>query len=307
MILVIDDDKHYADDMAELITSQGYSVHPVHSASAALALLKRPREEPECIILDIMMPHGKEYSAAATEHGRYTGMQLLASIRGVLPYVPVFITTVLRDEHVLSWLREQKNCQLFQKPFRCEMLLNELDKVLGRLGTRLTDRLRRCQRGRKHFREYEGVCVDVLHFLFVPPVPGVISQARTADGHEIRDAILLNAGTSGFWADMRAEFDGKNIPCEFKNYREPIGASEVQQIRLRLDKPSLGRFGLLFSRVRPSDSAYLEQRHAYAGTPRKLILLLDDALVVEMIRVKDSGRPPDSVLQRLKTQFEISY
>jgi len=307
MIVVIDDDKQYAKSLVKLINSRGHSARCAFTASKALTLVKSSPNNVDCIILDLMMPHGREFSSSATSRGRYTGMQLFTSIRSLLPKVHIFVTTIIRDAHILKWLKDQYRCQVWLKPFDIDDLMNEIDKALFQLGSRLIDRIRKCPPGRKYFYVYEEICVDTLNFLFVPPLPNVLIQARTANGSEIRDAILVNYGASGFWGDIRREFGSNNIPCEFKNYREQIGAKEVQQMRLRLDRPSIGRFGLLFSRLPAAKPALREQRDAYAATPRKLILLLHDAAVIDMIKAKDADNLPETILQKLKTEFEVSF
>ncbi len=305
MIVVIDDEREYADSLVALIRYHGYHAVALYNTTEVLSFLKKSAKQVECIILDIMMPPGKEYSELATNKGRYTGMQLFASIRHIAPKVPVFINTIIRDRPILEWLKNQDLCQLWLKPSDSSELLAEIDKVLSKIGTRLIDRLKACKPGRKSFRIYEQICVDILKYLFVPPLLDILTQSRTLDGHEIRDAILINSDVSGFWTHVQREFDSNNIPCEFKNYNKPITAIEVHQLRIRLEKTSLGRFGLLLSRYPPGKSACIEQRNAYHATPKKLIIFLDDNLIIEMIKAKEKGTKPETVLQRIKTQFEL--
>ena len=305
MILVVDDDADYANAVAGILRERGYAVATATSASAFLGVIEEPGAAVDCVILDIMMPCGDDYSETATADGKYTGMQLFASLRSRLPNVPVFVTTVIRDSHILGWLDGQTNCQVFLKPFDMSKLVRDVENILHRLGPSLLRRLADCAPGWSHFRQYEDLCADALEFLFVPPLPDITLQSRTEDGHEIRDAVLLNHGTAGFWGEVRTEFGCNNIPCEFKNYREPIGTREVQQLRIRLDKPSLGRFGLILSRMPPSEPARIERRNAYVASPTKLMLFIDDDTLVEMVRVKSHGDHPERILQRLKTDFEL--
>lgn len=307
MILVIDDDRPYADSIAEAMKLRGYEAISVYTTSSALSCIKDPATTIDSIVLDIMMPAGSPYSQTATGRGRYTGMQLFATIRAVLPDVPIFVTTILRDEHIIRWFMSQRKCNVCLKPFHLDDLLAEIDKALARRGKALAEHLRRCPPGWDNYREYEALCVDILRFLFVPPLPDIVTQARTANSHEVRDALLVNHTAGGFWAQIRREFASNNVPCEFKNHRRPIGAREARQMRIRLDKPSLGRFGMVLSRLPAGGSARKEQRNAYTASPRKLILFLDDATLEKMMRNKDGGDPPEAVLQELKTQFEVEF
>ena len=307
MILVIDDDKQFASALTALIEKAGNAALAVHTTGDAMKVLHDSGSEVQCVILDIMMPSGEAYSRSATADGRYTGMQVFTSIRALLPEVPVLITTVLRETHVIEWFRSQYRCQVWLKPFAYSELVKEIDKTTSLGGKKLTTRLQACPTGWDNFRDYEEICVDVLRYLFVPPLPAVLVQSRTRDQHEVRDAVLPNFGAGGFWAEIRHEFGSKNIPCEFKNYSKQIATREARQIRVRLEKPTLGRFGLLVSRQPAGEGALMEQRDAYIARTRKLFLFLDDALIIEMIQHKDSGRKPEDILQRLKTEFELNF
>ncbi len=305
MILIIDDHRPFAESLADALVTHSYSVKATFNTKSALEALKNYSQSLECIILDVMMPPGQAFSPEATGHGKFTGMQMFASIRSVLPEIPIFIITHLRDRHIIEWFEKQVRTQVWLKSFEAERFLTEIDKVLKTLGPRLIQRLKKCKPGREDFKQFENICVDILKYLFVPPLPDVFAQVATRDRHEIRDAIMVNYGAPGFWAEIRDEFSSKNIPSEFKNYAEPIGIKEVQQLRIRLDKPGLGRFGLLISRRPPSKAAKIEQRNSYASNPQKLILFLDDTVMIEMINKKHEGGDPSNILQYLKTDFEL--
>lgn len=56
----------------------------------------------------------------------------------------------------------------------------------------LVNRLDSCPIGEKGWREFEDLCVEILEFLFVPPLVKPISQSRTYSGTNRRDAVFPN-------------------------------------------------------------------------------------------------------------------
>ena len=115
MVLIIDDDKSYANMIAALDSRRGYSGYPLYSVARAIDTIKANLRDVECVILDIMMPPGRLYSLDATKEGRYTGVQVFATIRTMLPKVPIFITTVIRDANIIELFEREHLCQLWLK------------------------------------------------------------------------------------------------------------------------------------------------------------------------------------------------
>lgn len=65
-ILVVDDDPHIVDILAELLTDEGYAVRRAHDGQAALDEIRR--ESPALIVTDVMMP--KLDGVSLTKHLR---------------------------------------------------------------------------------------------------------------------------------------------------------------------------------------------------------------------------------------------
>ncbi|MDQ1355148.1 MAG: hypothetical protein QG657_5458 [Acidobacteriota bacterium] len=146
----------------------------------------------------------------------------------------------------------------------------------------------------------------IIEYLFVPPLRRVLPQSRRADGRIIRDAVMPNNAPTYFWNSIRLELNAKHIVVEFKNYAEAIGKPEVLQLREYLARKTIGRFGLLVSRVPPSKAAIIAQRDSYSDQDC-LILFINDNDLLEMINLRRSGRDPAIVLQKMKEEFELSY
>lgn len=140
----------------------------------------------------------------------------------------------------------------------------------------------------------------------MPPFKNVIEQSRTEAGDTRRDAVLPNNQYSGFWQLIRNEFDSRHIVCEFKNYFTKTSKAQLNQLRIYLSKPTVGRFGLLFVRHTPSLHLLAARRRAYEES-RILILILSDELVMQMLKIRAFTGHPEDILENLKIQFELSY
>lgn len=307
MILIVEDDPHLADRLRRGISDLGLRVETEANPGDALATFGRlARQGLELVVLDVIIPPDESFNATVTAGGRITGIQLLNSFRAIHRSLPIVLFTASTDHNVLEVAERDPSTHLVHKSRGLDPLLGEIRAILGGAGPLLAARLRSCEPGRRDSPQYERLMVDCLEYLFVPPLPEVLSQVRTASGHEVRDAVLPNYSASGFWEEVQREFESRNIVCEFKNYRNRLPIAAMEQLRVRLDKPALGRFGMLFSRIGPGVAALQAQRDCYSALPSKLVLLLGDEEVLEMIELRQAGEDPSQVLQRQKTALELS-
>jgi hypothetical protein len=172
-------------------------------------------------------------------------------------------------------------------------------------GKDLLDRLERCPSGTSAWKDYEDICCDLLRFLFVPPFRDVMRQVRTADAHDRRDAVLPLDHQAGFWHGVRLEFGCSQVICEFKNAARMIDKSALNQIRVYLSNPAVGRFGLFFHRKPASTSLRKAQQQAYSLS-RIAILLIDDVVVRTLVFARSFLGSPDFVLERQKALLATS-
>jgi hypothetical protein len=220
---------------------------------------------------------------------------------------------VLARELALQVKRLRLSPASFLGVARCvEPIVNHLVPAWSTMAQRLQRamelrlQLVRLPPGEKFWRNYEEICTKILRFLFLPPFRTVMTQTRSADGHERRDAILPNNSYEGFWAALRAEFDSRHIICEFKNTVSSADKEDLQQLRIYLSKPTIGRFGLMFVRKPPKESLKRAQREAYEQH-KILILILDDSRVVDLMYFRCFLGGAEEVLEREKVLFEVEY
>ena len=119
-IAVVNDDTAFLDLMAELLTEEGYEVHPFRETKAAYQGVHNLR--PDAIILDVRMEND------------VAGWQLLEYFKldPALSTTPVVVCSA--DIHALqerSLHLQSKGCEILAKPFDLNDLLALLSKVLG--------------------------------------------------------------------------------------------------------------------------------------------------------------------------------
>src|SRR6185295_11921992 len=117
-ILVVDDNEDVAHITASFLTAKGYEVETALDGARALELIAA--RAPDCILLDIMMPH-------------MSGIEVLNRLkeRPETSSIPVILVTAKsRDEDVLSGYKEGADYYI-TKPFSAQQLLYGVRLVLG--------------------------------------------------------------------------------------------------------------------------------------------------------------------------------
>lgn len=170
-------------------------------------------------------------------------------------------------------------------------------------------RLRDCPSGREGWKEYENVCIDILKFLFVPPLKLPKIQSRTESGLDIRDAIFPNRSGNENWRFIREDYDGKYILFEFKNYTPDIGLDlgkdDVNQVKNYLYQ-TIGRLGVICSPKKPSTNGVQARRMAYIEE-KKLIIFLSNDDLIEMMMRKYRNEDPSDIIVDLIDEFNLSF
>lgn len=178
----------------------------------------------------------------------------------------------------------------------------ELPTPLDPRAQELIARLEALPPGRDTFREFEDLCVEILNYAFFPllGVPSV--QSRSEDGLDIRDAVFPIASDHAFWQEIKRTCTTRFMVAEFKNYSEGVRQREVESIQQYLYSKAMRMFGVLCSRNQPSDSALLARRRAWVEAD-KLILLLSDDELKDLVRAKSYGEDPTDVLDAQLGEF----
>jgi len=191
-------------------------------------------------------------------------------------------------------------------PFLKAKLKNKEVDIRIYQAQKLLLKLKKCPKGIKGWRQFEDICVNIIDFVFRDSFRNfkIKSQSRTYNNIDIRDAIVQNTGKD-FWEELRLDYDAKNIVFEFKNLTKKIGKDELIQISDYLSKESLGKVGIIFSREGLSESGAEKQRSLLADA-KKLVLVLAENDIVDLVNKKLRNEDPEKVLEVLKFYLEIS-
>ena len=169
----------------------------------------------------------------------------------------------------------------------------------------LVEKLTTCPPGRDHWKLFEDVCIEILTFLFVPPLRQPIIQPRTYSGIDRRDAVFPNREDTGdlIWAKIRRELNARMILFEFKNYNTcEIGKNEVQQTSNYMTEP-MGRLSILCTNKKPNNQAHIKRNTLYSSD-KKVILFITPDKLEEMLYIKERGEDPADLLM---DEIELFY
>jgi hypothetical protein len=174
--------------------------------------------------------------------------------------------------------------------------------------TELRRRLAECPAGRSGWKEFEDICIEILRFLFVPPLNEPLIQPRSYSGIDRRDAVFPNRNieSSNNWGHLYKELQARMILFEFKNYNtEEIGKDETNQTRNYMKQP-MGRLGIICCNQTPNDAAHIK-RNSIFSEEGKVILFVTVEHLKEMLLIKERGEDPSDLIMDLIEAFYVQH
>lgn len=170
----------------------------------------------------------------------------------------------------------------------------------------LQERLDALPSGRTGWAAYEELCLEIANFIFRPACRRIYAQARTGSGLQRRDLVIPNTSSGTFWRSVREQLGAKNLVIELKNLSSRPSGGVLNQLRVYLDKPTIGKFGMLWVRRTDGGTWAQAQRDAYAERGH-LILVMDDRSLRDAMLCRAFFGTVDLLLEDLKVQFEVGY
>ena len=169
----------------------------------------------------------------------------------------------------------------------------------------LVEKLHSCPAGADGWKQFEDVCIDILCYLFVPPLTKPVIQPRTYSGIDRRDAIFPNRNfdSNNPWGHLLRELDARMLLFEFKNYdTAEIGKEEVNQTHNYMTRP-MGRLAIMCCNKLPSMPAHIK-RNSIFSSEKKVILFFTKDDLKEMLFIKERGEDPaDLILDKLESFY----
>jgi len=169
-----------------------------------------------------------------------------------------------------------------------------------------SSRLDSCSCGIDSWKSYENICAGIIDYLFSKSFRNYVRvvQSRSENGLDVKDLVIPNRSELPFWKEIRTDYSARNIVFEFKNYCEPIGKDQLIQISNYLKKKTYGRFAVVFCRKGLSKNGEEEQKELLRDDD-KMIIVLSDQEVKDLINIKNSSGSPETILENLKTSIEL--
>ncbi|GAA4907572.1 restriction endonuclease [Mucilaginibacter defluvii] len=159
--------------------------------------------------------------------------------------------------------------------------------------------------GKAGWNNYERKCIEILHYLFEDDLNNWHTQSSTDDGLSRFDMICRIVSADDFWKSLIQSFNSRYVLFEFKNYADPIGQDQIYTTERYLYVRGLRAVGFIIARNGGSERA----KSAAKGALRehgKLMLILDNHDLCEMVKLKASGGLPNDYLSVKLDDFLIT-
>lgn len=150
-------------------------------------------------------------------------------------------------------------------------------------------------------KKYEELMGKVMASLLYPYLDFATEQSRTDSGTQIRDLIFYNNTSTDFLAEIHKKYDCKQIVFELKNVKA-IEREHINQLN-RYMSDNFGRFGIIFTRNKPSKQMIQNTIDLWSGQ-RRCILIMDDSDLELMRSCNENGqRQPIEVIKKKYIEF----
>jgi hypothetical protein len=161
----------------------------------------------------------------------------------------------------------------------------------------LTNRLLTTPAGADAASTYQHLVLEILNFLFSPELIDGKPEVRTIDGTERRDIVFTNDSDETFWTYVRSNHDGILVMFEIKN-TEDLEMGAIAQTATYLGS-RLGRLGFIVTRKAPTLALMKKTFSVWndSGTEKKVILVIHDAQLIEMLNIRANDKSPTKWVQ----------
>jgi hypothetical protein len=195
--------------------------------------------------------------------------------------------------------------QVADSSFRALLLRASTASRSPSIGRQFAFQLKGIACGRADWSAYQKLLINIFEHLFVPPLAKALYEVADEPKVNRRDIILPNYADAGFWRYLRGKFVADFIVIDAKNYCAGIKKNEILQVANYLKHSGAGMFGIICSRFPASRSALLIRREQWT-LYGKMIVLLTDADITQMLTLKDAGDEPEQVLRQRIEEFRLS-
>lgn len=223
---------------------------------------------------------------------------------------------VLTEENKRGF--HEKNIDVWDISFISEKFKDELEKInhpvfsflFERKPTKpiqleLIENLEKTKSGKSEWSIYQKLLNQILEELFCPPLSNPIYEHADEFKINRRDFILPNYAENGFWSYLRDKYNADFIVIDAKNYTKKVQKKDVLQICNYLKTHGAGLFGIIITRHGGDTSCFHTIKEMWA-IQQKLIIVLNDEDIKQMLTLKSVGNDPEEVLKDKIETFRLS-
>jgi hypothetical protein len=199
-----------------------------------------------------------------------------------------FDNIVTTDSSVLSYFSDSFDPSIFSKP------------EIGQQSHRLGD----VALGKDGWKEFEKKCVEILKYLFESDLSLWNEQQITDDKLSRFDMLCRVTSQDDFWRTLVNSFSSRYVLFEFKNFTDKISQQQIYLTERYLYPRALRSTAFIIARNGANEGAVAAAKGALREHG-KLILLLSQNDLEEMIKLKDNGNSPSDYLSDLLDQHLV--
>jgi restriction endonuclease len=169
----------------------------------------------------------------------------------------------------------------------------------------LISSLKEIKPGKLDWSLYQQTVFDILEYLFCPPLEIPHYELADLDSRNRRDIIFGNDSEDTFWKAVREIYQGHYVVVDTKNYSKKLAKRPIVDITHYLKPYGCGMFGIIVCRMGSggaSDHAIKEQ---WIGN-KKMIVVLSDKDLIEMLEIKKNGSNPVEIIKRKIANFRMT-
>jgi hypothetical protein len=170
---------------------------------------------------------------------------------------------------------------------------------------KLIKELKACAAGHEGWPEYQKLIGRILSDLFCPPLVRPLGEHSDASKANRRDFIFPNYASDGFWYFLRTRYAADYVVVDAKNGKGKITKAHVLQMSNYLKVHGVGLLGIILCRSAANSGALVTIREQWLSH-NKLVIVLDDSDLENMLLAKAAGGDPITVLSDRIQEFRLS-
>lgn len=198
-----------------------------------------------------------------------------------------------------------KEIEKVKHPFLQPLLLAAKNRNNRTREDDLISQLKMCIPGKESWVTYQKLVGTIFEKLFCPPLSSPISELSDALKVNRRDFILPNYAENGYWFFLRSKYFAEYIVIDAKNYIGKVKKKEILQITNYLKPHGAGLFGIITCRNGIDYGGSQTQRELWI-LDRKLVVILTDENLEQMLILKKNGSQPEDILKQIIEDFRLS-